>query len=198
MNNQSVANILFFVGLSGCGKSTLQTNLINMKPEKYSRIISTTTRAPREGEVDGLDYFFISKEKFLEMEADGKFLQTVKLEETDTYYGTQMSVYHDMMPNGIFVCTPEGVNDTMNALNKKGINHIRPIIVFFDVSHDLVKSHGVDQARIDRADFGKIFKEFDNRGEFEGIPKIILKDENIDERLPEEFDGYINELLGQL
>ena len=65
-------------GPSGAGKTTLVTQaLARLKPDlDIDRIITYTTRAPREGEIDGKDYIFLSREKFLEKQADGFFLET--------------------------------------------------------------------------------------------------------------------------
>ena len=60
---------LFIVisGFSGSGKGTIMKELIRRYPEKYALSISATTRQPREGEQDGREYFFKTKEEFLSM-----------------------------------------------------------------------------------------------------------------------------------
>ena len=61
-------------GPSGAGKGTVLAHTT----EKYSNLkysVSVTTRAPREGEVDGVNYFFKSVEQFKEMVANGEFLE---------------------------------------------------------------------------------------------------------------------------
>ena len=55
--------ILIISGPSGCGKSTLLKEVYKDIDDYYFSI-STTTRAPREGEVNGVDYFFVTKEEF--------------------------------------------------------------------------------------------------------------------------------------
>ena len=58
---------------SGCGKSTVVHALMDLRPNlKFS--ISATTRAPRIGEVDGKDYFFVSREKFLPVRCMSKHM----------------------------------------------------------------------------------------------------------------------------
>ena len=57
-------------GFSGAGKGTLMKALLN-KYDNYALSISATTRSPREGEVDGREYFFKTREEFIQMiEAD--------------------------------------------------------------------------------------------------------------------------------
>ena len=70
---------------SGCGKSTL----IDMLLQEYCDIvysISCTTRAPRGEEEDGLDYHFLSKERFEDLIAQKAFIEYAKVH--DNYYGT--------------------------------------------------------------------------------------------------------------
>ena len=90
--------ILFVLsGPSGVGKGTVLDKLM----EDYSNInysVSATTRKPREDEVDGLDYFFISKEKFDQMKKEDKFLETAKVH--GNYYGTPKGYVDDCLNRG--------------------------------------------------------------------------------------------------
>lgn len=53
---------LILVGPSGCGKSTYMSHMMNVFPNKFKFSVSYTTRAPRPGELDGVNYFFVTKE----------------------------------------------------------------------------------------------------------------------------------------
>jgi guanylate kinase len=66
MNNENtkVNKVLVVVGPSGVGKGTLIGKIREEYPEKFAFKISHTTRKPRDGEVDGKHYYFISKEEF--------------------------------------------------------------------------------------------------------------------------------------
>ncbi|MEJ5168947.1 MAG: guanylate kinase [Arcobacteraceae bacterium] len=79
--------ILILSGPSGCGKSTLLKELYK-NINKYYFSISTTTRAPRVGEEDGLDYFFVTKEQFEEGIKNGEFLEYAEVH--GNYYGTSL------------------------------------------------------------------------------------------------------------
>jgi guanylate kinase len=71
----STRGILFVVSSpSGGGKGTLIKRVLKQVPY-LSYSVSYTTRAPRNGEVDGREYFFVTPEKFKSMEADGEFLE---------------------------------------------------------------------------------------------------------------------------
>lgn len=78
--------ILVLCGPSGAGKSTLIKRLMKERPSRFGFSVSHTTRNPREGEVDGVDYNFVSTE-FMEAEiAEGKFVETALVH--GNYYGT--------------------------------------------------------------------------------------------------------------
>ena len=79
--------ILITSGPSGCGKSTLLKEVYKDIDDYYFSI-STTTRAPRVGEVNGVDYFFVTKEEFEKDINNGDFLEYAKVH--DNYYGTSL------------------------------------------------------------------------------------------------------------
>lgn len=82
---------------SGCGKTTL----IDMLLQEYSDIvysISCTTRKPREGEEDGLDYHFLTRERFEELLKQNAFLESAKVH--DNYYGTLKAPIIEVLNEG--------------------------------------------------------------------------------------------------
>lgn len=92
--------ILIISGPSGCGKSTLLKEVYKDISDYYFSI-STTTRAPRIGEENGVDYFFVTKEEF---EADIKnddFLEYAKVH--DNYYGTSLKPINKALEEGKLV-----------------------------------------------------------------------------------------------
>ena len=77
--------LLIVSGLSGAGKGTICKRIMEKYPD-YELSISATTRDPRPGEVDGREYFFITKEEFEERIKNGQLLEYAKY--VDNYYGT--------------------------------------------------------------------------------------------------------------
>ncbi len=75
-------------GSSGVGKGTLLKQLVQRNPE-LEVSISATTRNPRPGEVDGVNYFFTSKEDFLKEVENGDFLEWAEF--NGNYYGTKQA-----------------------------------------------------------------------------------------------------------
>ena len=78
---------LVIVGPSGAGKGTLINHLTKEKyPNKFGFSVSYTTRPPREGEVNGVDYNFVTMDKFKEMIANNEFIEHCQVH--DKMYGT--------------------------------------------------------------------------------------------------------------
>ena len=92
--------ILVLSGPSGAGKSTI-IDASSKEIGEYYFSVSTTTREPRDGEVDGKDYYFVSKEEF---EADikaGNFLEYATVH--GNYYGTSLKPVREALENGKLV-----------------------------------------------------------------------------------------------
>ena len=77
--------LLVVSGPSGAGKGTVCKELIKRNPH-FKLSVSATTRAPREGEVDGESYFFLTREKFKQMIGQGGFLEYAQI--YSNFYGT--------------------------------------------------------------------------------------------------------------
>ncbi len=81
-------NLIVYSGPSGVGKGTILKPLLYPAGELVLSV-SATTRAPREGEVDGREYHFVSREKFIEMIESGDMLEYA--EYNGNFYGTPKS-----------------------------------------------------------------------------------------------------------
>ena len=92
--------ILILSGPSGCGKSTLLKEVYKDIDDYYFSI-STTTRLPRVGEVNGVDYLFVTKEEFETDIVNGDFLEYAKVH--DNYYGTSLKPINKALAEGKLV-----------------------------------------------------------------------------------------------
>lgn len=82
---------------SGCGKSTIVHELLKRRQDlEFS--ISATTRAPREGELDGRDYYFVTRDRFKEMIASDDFLEYA--EYVGNFYGTPLPPIREKLEAG--------------------------------------------------------------------------------------------------
>ena len=67
--------LIVIAGPSGVGKDTIARGLIKRMPEQYYFVVTATTRPPREGEVEGIDYFFVSNDEFARMIDEDELLE---------------------------------------------------------------------------------------------------------------------------
>lgn len=95
---------LILTGPGGCGKDHLRKRF-ESRGFKYQ--VSYTTRPPREGEVDGVDYFFISKEKAQEMIENDEWYEYVEFH--GWLYGTSKEQFFST-DSPIFIMTPIGIS----------------------------------------------------------------------------------------
>ena len=84
-------------GFSGAGKGTAMKRLME-KYDDYALSISATTRNPREGEVDGREYFFKATEEFEKMIAQDELIEYARY--VNHYYGTPRSYVEEQLENG--------------------------------------------------------------------------------------------------
>lgn len=78
--------IVIISGFSGVGKGTLMKELMRQHRDKYALSVSATTRQPREGEQEGIDYFFVTRDKFESMIEKEELLEYAQY--VGNYYGT--------------------------------------------------------------------------------------------------------------
>ena len=83
---------------SGAGKTTLIKRVMDENPGKFFVSISTTTRSPRPGEVNGVDYNFVTVPEFKKMLATGEFLESAEVH--GNFYGTSKKVIDQNLKQG--------------------------------------------------------------------------------------------------
>ena len=98
-------------GFSGAGKGTLMKELLK-KYDNYALSVSATTREPREGEVDGREYFFKTVEEFEAMIEKGELVEYAKY--VSNYYGTPKAYVDKMMAEGKDVILEIEIQGAMN------------------------------------------------------------------------------------
>lgn len=90
--------LIVLSGPSGVGKGTVRKELFSQKDTAFEYSISMTTRNPREGEIDGIDYFFKSKQEFEDLIAQNKLLEWA--EYVGNYYGTPVDYVEKTLSEG--------------------------------------------------------------------------------------------------
>lgn len=121
--------LFVFSGASGVGKSTVLAKVMEQRQDlRFS--VSATTRAPRPGEVDAVNYYFVTTERFLEMIQENAFLEYDK--HMENYYGTPIAQLEQKLETGSVVLDIEPVG----ALNVK---KVRPDAVLIFIAPPTVE-----------------------------------------------------------
>ena len=90
--------LIVLSGFSGSGKGTIMKELMKKHSDVYALSISATTRAPRVGETDGIEYFFKTKEQFEEMIKNEELIEYAQYVEH--YYGTPKAYVTEQLEAG--------------------------------------------------------------------------------------------------
>ncbi len=90
--------LIVLSGPSGVGKGTVRKEVFSQPDTAFEYSISMTTRAPREGEVDGVDYFFKSREEFEQLIKEEKLLEYAEF--VGNYYGTPVDYVRQTLDSG--------------------------------------------------------------------------------------------------
>ena len=104
---------------SGCGKTTVSNMLVRDKGNNIVRSVSVTTRLPREGEVNGKDYFFVNKEEFSRLCDSGEMLEHAEV--FGNLYGVPRKCVEENIRNGtntLFVIDWQGAFRLMDIMKK--------------------------------------------------------------------------------
>lgn len=133
--------LIVLSGPSGVGKGTVRQRMVESKAFDFKYSVSMTTRNMRPGEVDGVDYYFSTKDDFKNAIADGQMLEYAQY--VDNFYGTPLKPVQEMldagndvlleievngamqvrekMPDGVFIfLTPPDLIELKNRITKRG------------------------------------------------------------------------------
>ena len=147
--------LIVISGPSGVGKGTVRKALFERDNHNLKYSVSMTTRKMRDGEVDGRDYYFVTKEEFLRRIDEGKFLEYAEF--VGNYYGTPLDKVNEQLDEGSEVVLEIEVEGAMQV--KKRVPDCVLIFLVPPSKEDLyarLKKRGTEtedviQQRIDKA-----------------------------------------------
>ncbi|QFP79867.1 guanylate kinase [Latilactobacillus graminis] len=203
MSNRGMLIVLS--GPSGVGKGTVRQAMLEDEFRDFHYSVSMTTRKPRPGEQDGVDYYFVSREEFEQEIANDGMLEYAQY--VDNYYGTPMKYVNQTLDSG---------RDVLLEIEVQGAMQVRencPDGVFiFLTPPDLlelrnrIQRRGTDdQATIDKrmqkaADEIKMMENYDYAVVNDEIPNAVQRIEKIIEsehlRVPRVIDQY-KKMIGE-
>ena len=117
-HDQSHGRLVVISGPSGAGKSTVVRELLTACQLPLALSVSATTRRPRPGEVDGVNYFFISHDEFARRRAAGEFLECKEVFGRGDWYGTLQSQVASGLAAGKWVLLEIDVEGTLSVLDQ--------------------------------------------------------------------------------
>ena len=124
MNNK-LGQLFVISAPSGAGKSSLiQSILTNIENVELS--ISATTRSPREGEVDGKHYFFVTEDKFNKLKTENAFIECALVHNYQ--YGTLREYINERLGQGIHVICDIDVQG-FKLIQEAGVDHVSVFII---------------------------------------------------------------------
>ena len=98
--------IIALIGEAGSGKDRIMSEVLASRPALFNEIISCTTRPMREGEAEGINYYYLTEEEFIDRLLDGQMLEATNF--NGWYYGTSYEALRSDVPN-IGVFNPAGI-----------------------------------------------------------------------------------------
>ena len=116
MQQQKRGTLFVFSGPSGVGKGTLNAKLFAEFGDQIAFSVSATTRAPREGEIDGKHYFFISRQEFENRIANNEFLEYAQF--AGNCYGTPKPYVLSLLEQGKNVLLEIEVQGAMQVMER--------------------------------------------------------------------------------
>lgn len=107
--------LIIFSAPSGCGKGTMLAEIL--KDKNYRCSVSATTREPREGEKNGINYYFLTRKEFEQKISENSFLEYA--EYCQNYYGTLLSEVDDYLEKGTDVILEIEVQGALKVMQKR-------------------------------------------------------------------------------
>lgn len=187
--------LVVLAGPTAVGKGTVEAKLFEKHPEIWLSV-SATTRDPRPGEVDGVNYFFMTEEEFVAMEERGEFLETAIVHGMN-HYGTPVSPVRKHLEAGV---------PSMLEIDVQGVHTVRtrakeldldPIFVFlappnFEELEARLKGRGTETEEQQKRRLETARHELELQSEFD---VVIVND--VVERAAEELWGVFEKAMGK-
>jgi guanylate kinase len=111
--------LVIISGPSGVGKSTIVRELLSHCDVPMDLSVSATTRAPRTGEVDGLDYHFLSQDEFQRRQDAGEFLEACEVFSSGEWYGTLLAEVDPRLEKGRCVILEIDVQGALKVMTER-------------------------------------------------------------------------------
>ncbi len=158
--------IIVISGPSGVGKTTLYKRLLSEMPDRLEFSVSATTRPPREGEQDGVDYLFVTREEFDRMVKAHELVEYAQV--YGNYYGTRQSEIERISNKGKYCLLDLDIQGGKNI--KK--SHPESILIFImppslDELKSRIVSRNQDRPEVIETRLAKAMEEMSGKGRYD-------------------------------
>ena len=197
--------VILFSAPSGAGKSTL-VNMLLEKDKTAKLSVSATTRAKRDGEIDGVHYHFLTKEQYKEKVANDEFFEYAEV--FGNHYGTLQKPVEDMLAKGtdvIFDIDWQGAQETSKKLDKTKLLKIFILPPSVEELSKRLHGRGKDSEEIIKGRMEKAKSEISHYNEFD----YVVINDDLDTAFKEiraiidakrienakDLDGFVREMV---
>ena len=169
--------LVILSGVSGAGKDTIKKEIIKRMKNVIS-LPSFTSREPREGEEEGIQYHFITKEQFKEKIKNEEFYEYDLHHEN--YYGTSKKLMNEKIESGKIIVKDIEVNGTENLIKKLG-NDTKLVTIFLKVDKEELKNRLINRGdNLSEADMQLRLGRLEYEESKIGLYDYVIKNDNLE------------------
>ena len=169
--------LVILSGVSGAGKDTIKKEIIKRMKNVIS-LPSFTSREPREGEEEGMQYHFITKEQFKEKIKNEEFYEYDLHHEN--YYGTSKKLMNEKIDSGKIIVKDIEVNGTENLIKKLG-NDTKLVTIFLKVDKEELKNRLINRGdNLSEADMQLRLGRLEYEESKIGLYDYVIKNDNLE------------------
>lgn len=192
MSTPGDKKIIILTAPSGAGKTTIKTRMLQQMADRLSFSVSVTTRKKRDGEIGGVDYFFVDEANFKNNIEQHQFIEW-EMVYPGMYYGTSIEEINRIWSDGK---TPVLDIDVKGAMNVKRMYGDKVLSIFIEppsieILEQRLKNRGTDNPENIAMRVSKAKEEMTYRNSFD---KVILNDDI--EKATAETKHIIQEFIG--
>ena len=169
--------LVILSGVSGAGKDTIKKEIIKRMKNVIS-LPSFTSREPREGEEEGIQYHFITKEQFKEKIKNEEFYEYDLHHEN--YYGTSKKLMNEKIDSGKIIVKDIEVNGTENLIKKLG-NDTKLVTIFLKVDKEELKNRLINRGdNLSEADMQLRLNRLEYEESKIGLYDYVIKNDDLE------------------
>ena len=169
--------LVILSGVSGAGKDTIKKEIIKRMKNVIS-LPSFTSREPREGEEEGIQYHFITKEQFKEKIKNEEFYEYDLHHEN--YYGTSKKLMNEKIDSGKIIVKDIELNGTENLIKKLG-NDTKLVTIFLKVDKEELKNRLINRGdNLSEADMQLRLGRLEYEESKIGLYDYVIKNDNLE------------------